>query len=60
MNRRELFILSITIFLTVAAWVTADILHSKAQEHLKNTVQLPSAKKYDLDENVFTLLELRK
>ena len=57
MNRKETLVISITIFLTVIAWVTADVLHAKAQEQIKNKVVLPSIKKYNIDQNVFTILQ---
>lgn len=60
MNRKELFILSVTIFLTVLAWVASDILHARAQEHAKlNMSSVPSTKEYHLDENIFTILKAR-
>lgn len=59
MNRKELFILSVTIFLTVLAWVVSDILHAQASEHNKLDVSVPSAKEYHIDENIFTILGSR-
>lgn len=59
MNRKELFILSVTIFLTVVIWVVSDILHARAQEHAKLNMSVPSTKEYHLDENIFTILKAR-
>lgn len=59
MNRKELFILSITIFLTVITWVVSDIIHARAQQHSKLDMSVPSTKEYHIDENVFTILKAR-
>lgn len=59
MNRKELFILSVTIFLTVIAWVVSDILHARAQEQSKLDISVPSTKEYKIDEKIFTILGSR-
>ncbi len=59
MNRKEFLIISVTIFLTVIAWVTADIIHSQVEEHLKNQVSLPTVQKYNINEQVFSILKSR-
>lgn len=61
MKRKEFLVFSIMIFLTVIAWVVLNIISSRTEEHIKDTsVQIPAARKFDLDENVFTLLEARQ
>ncbi len=59
MNRREIFILSITIFLTVIAWGVSDILHAQSQEHAKLNLSVPTTKEYNIDESIFTILNSR-
>ncbi len=59
MNRKELFILSVTIFLTIVAWVVSDIIHAQARQHAKVDMTIPSTKEYHIDQNIFTILETR-
>ena len=59
MNRKELFIVAVTIFLTVIAWVVSDIFHAQAKERSKFETTVPSAQQYNVDENIFTILESR-
>lgn len=41
MNRKEVLLISIGVFLTVIAWLVADIYHAAAREYQKNNVNLP-------------------
>ncbi len=59
MNRKELFVLSLTIFLTVVIWVVSDIVHARAREHAKLDMSVPSTKEYHIDKNIFTILQNR-
>ncbi len=56
MNKKELLSLSIGIFLTVIAWLIADIYHAATQEKLKNKVALPTVKQYDISREVLQQL----
>lgn len=59
MKRKELFIIALTVFLTVIAWVVSDIIHARDQEHTKLDIKVPSEKAYNIDENIFRILESR-
>lgn len=59
MKRKEAFILALTIFLTVIAWVVSDIIHARDKEHAKLDITVPSEKAYNIDESIFTILESR-
>lgn len=41
MNRKEVLLISIGVFLTVIAWLMADIYHAAAREYQKDSVNLP-------------------
>lgn len=61
MNKKELLLLSIGIFLTVIAWLMADIYHAATTEKIKSNVETSAQlKKYEIDPVVLNNLELRK
>ncbi len=57
MNRKELLLLSIGIFLTVIAWLVADIYHATTREKIKTKVELPSLSNYEIDPKILDILE---
>jgi len=56
MNKKELLLISIGVFLTVVAWLIADIYHATTEEKIKNKITLPQIVKYQTDENVLKML----
>lgn len=59
MKKKEFFILSVTIFLTVIAWLIADVIHAGAEEKLKDKIIIPVTKTYVIDEKLLEILELK-
>ncbi len=57
MNRKELLLLSIGVFLTVVAWLVADIHHAATEEKIKIKTAIPTLKKYEIKEDVLTILK---
>lgn len=57
MNRKELFLLTIGFFLTVIAWLVADIYHVSTQEKIKAKISIPKIGKYDINEKILTILK---
>jgi hypothetical protein len=61
MNKREILILSICIFLTVIAWLVGDIVHTSSSQLLDADIQqAPNVKPIRLKTEVFQLLEQKK
>lgn len=60
MNKKELMLLSIGIFLTVIAWLIADIHHASTEEKLKTKVELPAVKSYNISKEVLQQLQEKK
>ncbi|PIS15853.1 hypothetical protein COT62_01465 [Candidatus Roizmanbacteria bacterium CG09_land_8_20_14_0_10_41_9] len=56
MNKKELLLISIGVFLTVVAWLIADIYHAATEEKIKNKISLPQIVKYQTDEDVLKML----
>lgn len=56
MNKKELLLISIGVFLTVVAWLIADIYHAATQEKIKNKITFPQIVKYQTDEDVLKML----
>lgn len=59
MNKKEILLLSIGVFLTVVAWLIADIYHAATEEKIKQRVELPALKKYQVEEKILEDLKLR-
>ncbi len=57
MNKKELLLLSVGIFLTVIAWLIADIHHAATEEKLKTKVELPTVKTYDVNTSILQILK---
>ncbi|MFN4212603.1 MAG: hypothetical protein ACK4FL_01400 [Microgenomates group bacterium] len=60
MNKKELLFLSIGIFLTVIAWLIADIYHAATQEKIREKIQLPNLRKYEIKSSIFKILQEKK
>lgn len=56
MNRKELLLLSIGIFLTVVAWLTADIYNAATQEKIKAKTEIPSLYQYRIKQDILNVL----
>ena len=41
MNKKELLLLSIGIFLTVLSWLVADVYHAASEEKIKAKIEIP-------------------
>ena len=57
MNKKEIFILSVGIFLTVFAWLIADIYHAATTDKIKIKAEIPTLNKYQLKKDVFEKLK---
>ena len=57
MNKKEIFILSVGIFLTVFAWLIADIYHAATFDKIKVKVEIPTLNNYKLNKDVFEKLK---
>lgn len=57
MNKRELLVISIGIFMTIIAWMIADLYHTKQTtvvDEVANQVFVPS---YKINPTIFTILK---
>lgn len=60
MKRKEIFIFSIAVFLTIVAWVVIDIYHIQQKINLQigfKPVQVPN---YQMDQQVIEILKQKK
>lgn len=60
MNKKELLLISVGIFLTVVAWLISDIYHAAFTEKIKTRVDLPTLQRYDIDTTVLQTLQEKK
>jgi len=57
MNRKEVLLLSIGIFLTVVAWLIADIYHASTEDKIKSRMSLPQVYQYKISKDLFETLK---
>jgi diketogulonate reductase-like aldo/keto reductase len=59
MNRKEILIISITIFLTVIAWSIAEIIHINSSKKTENVLGNINVKSFKIDKKIFPTLEIK-
>lgn len=59
MRQRELIIISVTIFLTVVAWIIADLVHIFSTQQIKVDTSLQQELKVSVDTTIFDTLRSR-
>lgn len=57
MNKKEILLLSIGVFLTVVAWLIADIYHASTEDKIKSKVNLPQIYQYKIDKDILEILK---
>ncbi|MFH0979594.1 MAG: hypothetical protein V1803_01465 [Candidatus Roizmanbacteria bacterium] len=60
MNKKELLFLSIGIFLTVVAWLIADIYHAATEEKIKTKIEIPTLNNYKISKELLEILKNKK
>ncbi len=60
MNKKELLALSICVFLTVVAWLIADIYHAATEEKIKEKIALPVLTRFEINIDVLKILKEKK
>jgi len=57
MNKKEILLLSIGVFLTVIAWLIADIYHASTADTIKSKINLPQIYQYKIDKDILDTLK---
>jgi len=57
MNKKEVLLLSIGVFLTVIAWLVADIYHASTEDKTKSKVDLPQVVQYKINKDILEILK---
>lgn len=57
MNKKEILILSICVFLTVVAWLVADLYRASKESKLQMKVDLPKIENYQIKEELLEILK---
>ena len=56
MNRKEVLLLSIGVFLTVVCWLIADIYHVSTEDKIKSRISLPQLYQYKISKELLEIL----
>lgn len=57
MNRKEVLLLSIGVFLTVISWLIADIYHVSTEDKIKSKLTIPQVNKYNISKELLDTLK---
>ncbi|MEK7633338.1 MAG: hypothetical protein AAB437_00650 [Patescibacteria group bacterium] len=57
MKRKEILLLSIGVFLTVIAWLIADIYHTSTEDKIKSKINLPQINRYEINKDLLETLK---
>lgn len=57
MNKKEILYIAISIFLTVIAWLVADLYHASTEEKIKNKIAIPKIENYQIKKDILEILE---
>ena len=60
MNKKEVLFLSIGVFLTVVAWLIADIYHAATEEKIKIKINIPQLENYKISKELLQIIENKK
>jgi len=56
MNRKEVLILSVGVFLTVISWLIADIHHASTEDKIKSRIVIPQVQQYNISKEMLETL----
>ncbi len=57
MNKKELLAISVGIFLTIIAWMVADLYHAKQTIVVEDVVNQADVPNYKINPTIFTILK---
>lgn len=56
MNKKELLFISIGVFLTVVAWLVADVYHAATEEKIKSKIEIPKLENYKISKELLEVI----
>lgn len=59
MNKKEILLLSIGVFLTVITWLVADIYHASTEDKIKSNISLSQISQYKVNKGLLETLKNR-
>lgn len=57
MNRKEVLLLSIGVFMTVISWLIADIHHASTEDKIKSRITIPQVQQYNISTEMLKTLK---
>lgn len=57
MNKKELLFLSVGVFLTVIAWLVADIYHASTEDKIKSRIEVPKLDNYKISKELLEVIK---
>jgi len=60
MNRKELYILALGVFLTIIAWMIIDVYHISESKYINSEIPPIEIPQFKVDTNIFPTLAVKK
>ncbi|MFA6080895.1 MAG: hypothetical protein WC741_00625 [Patescibacteria group bacterium] len=57
MNKKEVLLLSVGVFLTVVYWLVSDIYHASTEDKIKSKLTLPQVNRYNISRELLDTLK---
>ena len=57
MNKKDILFLSVGIFLTVLAWLIADIYHASTEQKIQTKVEVPTLENYTISKDLLNIIQ---
>lgn len=57
MNKKEVLLLSIGVFLTVICWLIADIYHASTEDRIKSKISIPQVYRLEISKKLLETLK---
>jgi len=59
MNKKEILLLSVGVFLTIVTWLIADIYRTSTEDKIKSKISLPQIYQYKINKDLLETLKNR-
>ncbi len=59
MKRKEILLLTVGVFLTVIAWLIADVYHASTEDKIESRISLPQINHYQINKDLLETLKNR-
>ncbi|MCL4363942.1 hypothetical protein M1328_01755 [Patescibacteria group bacterium] len=60
MKKKDILVLSIGVFLTVIAWLVADIYHASTEQKVQTKIEVPTLDNYTISKDLLNVIRSKQ